>query len=277
MNDNNTKNLIDFDSPTKSIITMEELDKLNDEYFKELFNSVPFFHVNESKIDSETQNQSEVQTDNKFNILNYVKLPLLFNMFQQPELRSVEPIKTEKEGKSTITKLDNKSRVQNDKILFVNKIKKNASDPLSIIIVLIFSIFFYIYFANEFVYQVLGLFYPTYYLYTLMHYRNTNYREKIRSIIKYFIIYGHIEFISSLLKLVGIYFYHLKILVIICALYITGYRQEWLNSFYDNMIFYDRVILDVILTTTNKFYEEYTRIKSDTINNSKRKAMRKKN
>lgn len=264
----------DLDFSEKSIITSEEVDKLNDEYYKELFNAVPFFVFNDSTEDlTESRNHS-----NQKNILaNYFKLPLFLNIFQQPIKNIISD--TEPNDKPIIPnkiKSIKSDKTKNNKFLIVNEIKKFSSDPLRIIIVALISIFFYIYFANEFMCHILGLFYPLYYLYILMHYRNANCSEKIRSMIKYFIIYGHIDFLSSLTKIVGVYLYHLKIFVILCVLYMTGYQREWLNVCYDSVIFYDRIFLNMILTFINKIYNEYIRLKTDIVNESKKNNSRKK-
>ncbi len=305
----------DLDSPTKGIISMEEVDKLNDEYYKELFSAVPFIKNDDSIIKSDNLIKSQSQTNQNFNVIDHVKLPLL-NMFQPTPTKMIvdhvapvivdEPstlskilnifqpskvltdhnvnestplIKKTNSNKTNLNKTNsnkantNKSKKtkSDEKLSIVKEIKKTSSDPLSIIIVVFISLFFYIYFANDFMCHLFGLFYPLYYLYTLMHYRNTNCSEKIRSVVKYFIIYGHIEFLSSLLKIVGVNFYHLKILVIICALYMTGYRQEWLNTCYDNVIFYDRVFLGMISSTINKIYTEHVRVKTVIVNESRKK------
>ena len=82
---------------------------------------------------------------------------------------------------------------------------------------------------------------------------------------KYFIIYGHLEFLSALIRIFGFYFYHLKIIVIVCILYTAGYRQEWLANIYDQIIYYDKIILALIQSGANNLYIEYSKIKSEIV------------
>lgn len=160
--------------------------------------------------------------------------------------------------KSRFTKIDPLEHQINNNIidLFVGSI----SDPLSISIIVLLAIFMYIYFANEFICQLFGLFYPIHNLYKLLHFKVSNKLIKIKIIMSYFIIYGHLELFTSISKIFGLYFYHLKILIIIFLLYMINYRQEWLTYIYNKVIYYDKIISNIFFSNLNKFYDESLKI-----------------
>jgi hypothetical protein len=230
----------EIESPSKSMITMEEIDEISRKYFEEF--DIDSADGNLSRPFDEKMTKQSTQT--KSNFMDYIKIPSIFSW-------------------STISTKNNEPPKEN--MVVIKEIKKAVSDPLSIIMIAFASIFSYIYFANEFMCQVLGLFYPIYYLYTLLHKKSNNKSEKIKSVMKYFIIYGHLEFLSALLKIFGFYFYHLKILVIMCILYFVGYHQEWLALLYEKTIFYDKIASGLAQLGTNKVYTEYSNIKSNII------------
>jgi len=140
--------------------------------------------------------------------------------------------------------------------------KKNISDPLTIAGLISASLFIFFYFANELVYQIIGLYYPCYYLYTLIHYRHAQKANKIKSIMKYFIIYGHMELLACIVELFGFYLHHPKIVIILSLLYMAGYKQLWLDNLYDKVIFYDKIILGFIYLAFDKFCHTYSAVSS---------------
>ncbi|XWV25846.1 hypothetical protein QJ857_gp1236 [Tupanvirus soda lake] len=244
--------------PSESIITTQEIDDLNKKYFEEIFDNEKIVNSSEViDVDSDAKTDS-YSLGGSYGLLNYLKFPFLFNWYTQSSTETT----TEKE--IIMHDSENKNnRKSKDKFIIINEIKKSASDPLSIIIMVIITLFSYIYFAGELICQVLGLFYPTYYLYTLLHKRSANKAEKVKSIMKYFIVHAHLEFLSTILGAIGFHFYHLKILVILAILYMAGYRQLWLAGLYDKLIFYDKIIFGLAQSAINKFYVEYMNIKSE--------------
>lgn len=265
--------------PLKPVISMQEVDEISRKYFEE-FNTDTLINPNNNITDVNT---SESNTKFSFNIFNYIKMPSFLTWNNDNNISDNINIHNKNISDNNDTPSTKKgiiihnSKKFKDKFVIFNELKKSASDPLSVIIVLLVSIFSYVYFANELMCQVFGLFYPIYYLYTLLHKKSSNKAEKIRSIMRYFIIYGHLEFLSAFFRLFGFYFYHLKILIIISILYMAGYRQKWVASLYENMIFYDKIMLALLYSGANKIYLEYYRIKSDVANtDNKKKPIEKK-
>ena len=137
----------------------------------------------------------------------------------------------------------------------IDQLKKILIDPLAVISILVVTIITYIYFANEFICQIFGLFLPAYYLYTLGH--DSISSDKVSTVSKYFIIYSHIEFCSLLLKIFGLYFYHVKVLAYLIILYMLGYQQAWLAKIYERSILYDKIIIGLLSNGLKKVYREY--------------------
>ena len=150
----------------------------------------------------------------------------------------------------------------------VSNLKTTIRDPLSIIAIAISCIIIYIYFANELIYQLLGLFYPNYRIYCLLHGTNQDNDkvDRIISVMKYFVIYAHLEFVSIC---TGLYFYHLKILVILFALYMLEYHHQWLSKVFATVIFYDKIVLGLLQSGLNKLYTEYIAIKNSLMESKK--------
>ena len=145
-----------------------------------------------------------------------------------------------------------------DAMNFFINLKNYISDPLAIFFMCVGFFISYIYFAGEILCQFIGLFYPCYYIYTLMHNKIPDKTVKIRSIMKYFIIYAHTEFISTFFKIIGLpMFYHIKILVLIAFIYSAQYRNEWINNIYDKTIIYDRIVLSLCYSSYQKLVDEY--------------------
>lgn len=160
-----------------------------------------------------------------------------------------------------ITKIFNSSTLNENSNLF-DQLKMKITDPLAIIFTLLGGIFIYIYFANQWIYQFIGLIIPSYYLYKLLHFKCSNRAQKIKSMIQYFILYSHIEVITLFFSLIGMYFYHLKIMIVIIILYLIEYRPNWLNILYTRIIRFDKIVFGISSSLTNKLIEEYNRISS---------------
>jgi hypothetical protein len=141
-------------------------------------------------------------------------------------------------------------------------LKKLISDPLWMVLMAVLGIIFFIYFANEFMCQLIGLYYPTYCMYTLLNYSVDDRDRKIISIMKYFIVYNHLEVLTYLLKIIFFPFvYHLKFIAIIMLIYSNEYRGDWSHSIYQNAIFYDKVILQMINSIVEWIRDESTKVK----------------
>lgn len=114
---------------------------------------------------------------------------------------------------------------------------KFFNDPLKIICSIVAVLIFYFYFANNLVCHVIGLFYPSYLLLD-----NSQNMMQLMDFRKYFIIYSHLEFIFMITGLVGLHFYHLKVLILLALVYILQYRPTMLKSVYLKLFYYDTII-----------------------------------
>lgn len=208
-------------------ISTKQLDDMNRKYFDDKIDNKTINITNKSNKPNNLPNNPKMQ-DSYYNRLFYTWIP------EDPMIDDVSTI-------------------------FYTK-----TDPLSIFILSFASIFIYIYFVSELICQVIGLFYPVYYLYTLLNNDDTDhFVGKIQSVIKYFIIYAHLECMTMVTKLFGFYFFHLKILMIISVLYMTGYQEHWLQKIYDRIIFYDKILLGLFNTSVVKIQDEYSKANNE--------------
>lgn len=255
-------NFGESDDAPKIPKTPKNLDEINRQYFED----EPDFDLENNNITLEKEDidMQKISIDDSPNFFDYFNFS---NFFSQDtnKMKSSQ----QKSGKDDL------------KFSFITELKKTISDPLGIIILLMVSIFTYIYFASELICQALGLFYPAYYMYTLipcprngrlesqqsrelLHFKSPQKSIKIKSIMKYFIIYSHLELITSLTRIVGFYFTHLKILVIISILYMAGYRQDWLSDVYERILMYDKIIFNAGCSNLQKIHQEYTKMSTET-------------
>lgn len=194
-----------------------------------------------------------------YNIFNYIRIPnFIQNLMGH----------TQSENKNEQLNITNDISANAFSLLF--GIKKSLADPLAILITTIIGLFIYIYFANEFMCQALGLFYPCYHTYALLHYNIQDKADKIKSMMRYFIIYGHIELLMAIAKLFDMYFYHLKILVILILLYMTHYRFSILDYLYQKLIFYDKILVGLFGSAILKLHIESTKISTELENKNKK-------
>lgn len=137
-------------------------------------------------------------------------------------------------------------------------------NPLRQLIITMLFILGYIYFANDFMCQLIGLYYPCYYLFIILHSNKiTKKLSQFQLMGKYFILYGHVEFVSMILKFIGFpLFHHIKILVLAFFVYSFHYR-EWMNPVYKRMVMYDKIFLRMCRSLLTRILEEYTRAKKE--------------
>lgn len=131
-------------------------------------------------------------------------------------------------------------------------------DPILMIFCILGCIITYVYFACEFICQILGLFIPLTWMFGILNMKTSKEKNiKIKSLMKYFIIYGHIEFLSLVVGIIGMYFYHLRILILVVMLYMSTYRDDWLGNVYGIIIFYDKVAIRMICKGWQRVTIEY--------------------
>jgi len=149
----------------------------------------------------------------------------------------------------------------------LSDIKKIISNPIGIFFLSLVGIFGYIYFASYALYQLISLFYPIYCMYTILHPRSLNVEppEKTIHLMKYFIIYGHLEAITYIFGLSILY--HFKILIMGVLIYLMGYQPDWLNSLYQKIIFYDTIAWNLLNAMIQRIRDEAIKIKKIEKNN----------
>lgn len=86
---------------------------------------------------------------------------------------------------------------------------------------------FILFFANNFTFRLACLYYPLYELHRIVY--KKNYQRKIRSISKYLIIYGCLDFIIFLLDIFDIHFYRLCIFFMFFLFQINKYKPDWIS------------------------------------------------
>lgn len=90
-------------------------------------------------------------------------------------------------------------------------------------------ILFFILFANDLICGLIGLFFPFY-----IHISTKN---KIIStnVLKYYIIYAHIDLLFNMLSIFGIYFYRIKLIIILISIYQLRYQATEINTPINNL------------------------------------------
>lgn len=179
-----------------------------------------------------------------------------------------KPHKSQSQSKTNCTNLKSRSKtkkrstninanVQIDEytLLISNKINEILSDPLSIIIIFLIIFLSYLYFAGELLCQIIGLFFPSYYLYDLLSisYDPNEKLNKIMNVVKYFIIYSHFQCLTLIFSIFGFYFYHLKIVILLSLVYLMAYQPILLNTMYNRIINYDYITYLLLKTNIIKF------------------------
>lgn len=221
-----------------SIIHLNELDNINRKYFK---------------IDNDKQTNK-----NKNFFTNF------YGWFSNKKYISPNPISESKNIDLQDSNLNPNSNIKIpilDDTQLTNTTENHKLDPLGFFIAIVLGFFIYIYFAGEFFCQILGLFYPIYKLYFLVNNQTLNIFT-INAIMNYFVIFGHIEVLSLVFKIFGLYFYHLKMLVICIMVYLKEYRQDWLGIIFFKIIFYDKIIYGLIKSGIKIITKEYNEIRT---------------
>jgi len=75
-------------------------------------------------------------------------------------------------------------------------------------------------------------------------------------------IYSHIEFVTFVFQFIGLpsILHHLKLLILLFFVYITENRHDWLSHFYNKVIFYDKVIINLSNSLMEKISEELVKL-----------------
>ncbi|AGF85090.1 hypothetical protein QJ854_gp692 [Moumouvirus goulette] len=141
---------------------------------------------------------------------------------------------------------------------FFGRIKTFSNGPLGYSIILSLCLLFYFYFANNFVYYIIGLFIPCYLTYRSISDENFNIVD-IHDMAIYFIIFSNIEFITRVVELM-ISLIFLKIAVVIFFNIILIYNKDLLNFIYEKIIMFDDFMLIFISFVLIKLYNEIVKI-----------------
>ena len=129
--------------------------------------------------------------------------------------------------------------------------------PLQVIMACCFSLFLFIYFSNEFMCTAVGLFYPAYRMYLLLTDPKSQALVIYIPVLHYSIIYTHITLAAITLGCFDLYLYHLRLALILFVLYLWACDTNRLASWYDAILFYDRLILRLGCNIWARLVEEY--------------------
>jgi hypothetical protein len=121
-------------------------------------------------------------------------------------------------------------------------LEKVTTDPLYLIAITTIMMFLYIYFINNFYCQLIGLVYPTYHAYQFMS-ATSRKLEDMKSILKYFTLYSHMELITCLSSLINLPMLHFKFFVYSILIYFLKFQTTSLDDLYARVIHYDKVLL----------------------------------
>lgn len=150
-------------------------------------------------------------------------------------------------------------------------IKNILSDSFNVLIIGSICFLSYVYLANEFICQIIGLYYPIYFYHKqfinelsdeFFQFKNVfdkkmdmmiKKNNTLNYFIKYLFLYSHIEFISYPIRLFFIsFFYHIKIIILFLLVYILINKKDILNLLYEKIILVDKYIVNII---ENKIYD----------------------
>jgi hypothetical protein len=129
------------------------------------------------------------------------------------------------------------------------------TDPLHGIVIFIFLIYYFIYFANEFLFQIIGLAYPIFYIH-----RNTN---KNDTLLKYLTVFVHINSFTLITSYFNYTFIHLKIILVIILWYTSRYRENMMDKIYNEIIAIDILVynkLNQFITFINNEIQIFRKI-----------------
>jgi uncharacterized membrane protein YiaA len=160
----------------------------------------------------------------------------------------------------------NVSQSVNETDVLPNQRSRLEADPVRFLITAMIYFFIFFYLASEQVAQFLGFYLPLYQFKSqLSDIATVDNRDDLRSLFRYYYVYAHIEIVSTVLNIVGIYAYHFKIALIITLLYMMSHRTLWLEGIYKHVCSYDEILVQLFIGLWNKIYAEYERIRKDTI------------
>lgn len=125
---------------------------------------------------------------------------------------------------------------------YVVALKKKLTEPFVLLVLGSIGFLSYVYLANDFICQTIGLYYPSYQLYKQFNSRSPNRNARAQALMKYFYIYSHVEFASYPLRMIGMpLFHHTKIFGLLYLIYLLDYRPDLLNSLYDKTVKLDAI------------------------------------
>lgn len=130
-------------------------------------------------------------------------------------------------------------------ILIANYLR--ASIPIITVILFVYH------FVNNIIFKSIGTFYPSHYVYSIILKNDRENLEKLKIILKYFVLYCHLELLMELLKIIGLQSMLLEMGIIMVLLYMVVYQNLLLSSLYDKIMLYEKIIFN----TCHKYLEKY--------------------
>ncbi|AVL95023.1 hypothetical protein ma637 [Moumouvirus australiensis] len=155
----------------------------------------------------------------------------------------------------------NEEFIEDPRICFQNicdKIKIFSYGPLGYSIILSITILFYIYFANNFIYYIIGLFIPGYWSYMLLSDNNSTVID-IQNMMIYFVVFSHLEFMTFIVESIASIIY-LKIAIVIFLTNILIYNTYLLKFIYEKLIEFDNILITFIGFVLIQLYQELIKI-----------------
>ena len=150
----------------------------------------------------------------------------------------------------------NEEHDSSDEQLNTGSFKNMLSDPLVYSALIILSIISFVYISGPILCWSIGMFVPLFYAHKTLG-------SNDQTIVKYFIIYGHIEFILLLTTTVNIYFYHIQVILVTASCYCLLFRHRLIDRLFIVINYYDLVVFNTINNVINTLIKEYQKTKNE--------------
>jgi len=125
--------------------------------------------------------------------------------------------------------------------------KQKLTEPFSMLVIGSVTFLSYVYMANDFACQAVGLYYPSYQMSKTLNQVMPDKKEKLIGLLQYFIIYAHLEAISYPFKMLHIPLNgHAKFIILIYLIYLLDYRRDLLAGIYQKIRKIDNTALTYV-------------------------------
>ncbi len=111
--------------------------------------------------------------------------------------------------------------------------------------------------------ELIGLVYPAYYMYHLMESKMHLEANNIEPVMKFLILYTHIQMMSIMFSFVGIYYYTIKTMMVALLMYALLNYPHIVEKFYLSTIDCDRSIIAFAMEKTKLVIGKYSVVISE--------------